>query len=67
MPCFSEKIQNDNPLIKKILALKLGKDVKDKKVVEETHKEMMKTKDIKEVQKVLKDLKKNEEKPKDES
>ena len=49
MPCFSEKIQNDNPLIKKILALKLGKDVKDKKVVEETHKEMMKTKDIKEV------------------
>ena len=47
MPCFSEKIQSDNPLIKKILALKLGKTVKDKKVIMETRKEMAKTKDIK--------------------
>jgi len=31
------------------LALKLGKDVKDKKVVEETHKEMLKTQNIREV------------------
>ena len=49
MPHFSEKIQKDNPLVKKILALKLGKDVKDKKVVEETHKEMLKTANIREV------------------
>ena len=46
MPCFSEKIQADNPLLKKILALKLGKDVKDKKVIQETRKEMKKTEDI---------------------
>jgi len=37
MPCFSEKIQANNPLLKKILALKLGKDMKDEKVIEETH------------------------------
>jgi hypothetical protein len=47
MPCFSVKIQEDNPLVKKILALKLGKDVKDKKVIQETRKEMKKAKEIK--------------------
>ena len=47
MPCFSEKIQEDNPLLKKILALKLGKDIKDKKVLEETHQEMKKAQEIK--------------------
>ena len=47
MPCFSEKIQEENPLVKKILALKLGKNVKDKKVIQETRKEMQKAKEIK--------------------
>ena len=54
MPCFSTKIQTNNPLIKKILALKLGKDVKDKQVISETRKEMEKTKEIKKVQKAIK-------------
>ena len=57
MPCFSEKIQANNPLLKKILALKLGKDMKDEKVIEETHQEMMRTKEIKKVQKMLKSMK----------
>lgn len=59
MPCFSDKLQKNNPLIQKILALKLGKDVKDKKVLSETRKEMEKTKEIKKAHKVIREFETN--------